>query len=71
MRLLKLHRKKIRIVFLVIFAIVLLLTVRLAYVAVFDSKELELAAKSLHERERDIKAARGNIVSRDNVIFGR
>lgn len=69
MRLLKLHRKKIRIVFLVIFAIVLLLAGRLIYIAVFDSKELELAAKALHERERDIKAARGNIVSRDNVVL--
>ena len=69
MRLLKLHRKKIRIIFLVIFAIVLLLAGRLAYIAVFDSKELELAAKALHERERDIKAARGKIVSRDNAIL--
>ena len=69
MRLLKIHRKKIRIIFLVIFAIVLLLTGRLVYIAVFDSKELELAAKALHERERDIKAPRGKIVSRDNVVL--
>lgn len=69
MRLLKLHRKKIRILFLVVFAIVILLTGRLTYVAVFNSKELEIAAKSLHERERDIKAARGRIVSRDNMVL--
>lgn len=69
MRLLKTHRKKIRIVFLVIFAIVLLLTGRLAFIAVFDSKQLEMAAKALHERERDVKAARGEIISRDNVVL--
>ena len=69
MRLLKIHRKKIRIIFLVIFAIVLLLTGRLVYVAVFNSEQLELAAKSLHERERDIKAARGKIISRDSEVL--
>lgn len=69
MRLLKIHRKKIRITFLVIFAIVILLLVRLVYVSVFNSEQLSLAAKALHERERAIKAERGQIISSDGVIL--
>lgn len=69
MKILKQHRKKIRVCTLVIFAIVLLLTGRLAYVALFDSEQLSIAAKALHERERTIKASRGRIISRDGTVL--
>lgn len=69
MKTLKLHRKKIRACALIIFAIVILLTGRLTYVAVFDSEQLSIAAKALHERERAIKAQRGRIISSDGTIL--
>ena len=69
MKLLRVHRKKIRVCSLIIFAIVLLLMIRLTYVAVFDSEQLSKSAKALHERERDIKASRGKIISRDGSIL--
>lgn len=69
MKILRVHRKKIRVCSLVIFAIVLLLVVRLTYVAVFDSEQLSKSAKALHERERDIKASRGKIIGRDGTVL--
>ena len=69
MRTLKTHRNKIRICFIIIFLSMLALIGRLSYLAMFDSKILSLAAKSLHERERDIKAERGKIITRDNTII--
>lgn len=69
MKLLRIHRKKIRVCTLIIFAIVLLLMVRLTYVAVFDSEQLSKSAKALHERERDIKASRGKIIGRDGTVL--
>lgn len=69
MKTLKLHRKKIRVCALIIFAIVLLLMIRLTYVAIFDSEQLSIAAKALHERERDVKAPRGRIISSDGTIL--
>lgn len=69
MRLLKLHRTKIRRCFIVIMLGMIGLIGRLAYLSMFDSEELSLAAKSLHERERAIKAERGRIVSRDGTVL--
>ena len=69
MKLFRKHRKKIRVYTLVVFAIVLLLTGRLVYIAVFDSEQLARSAKALHERERDIKASRGKLISRDGNVL--
>ena len=69
MRTFRQHRKKIRACTLIIFAIVIFLTGRLTYVAIFNSKQLSAAAKALHERERTIKAARGRIISRDGTVL--
>ncbi len=69
MRLLKLHRTKIRRCFIVIMLGMAGLIVRLAYLSMFDSEELSLAAKSLHERERAIKAERGRIISSDGTVL--
>ena len=57
------NRRKILIVFL--FAVFMLvgLIVRLAYLMIFEAEYYQERAEQLHERERSIKAARGEIDS--------
>ena len=69
MRLLKTHRVKIRSVVLIVMLGMITLVGRLCYLSMFDSKELSLAAKALHERERAIKAERGRIITRDGTVI--
>ena len=69
MRLLKLHRVRIRRCFVLIFVAMIGLMVRLCWLTLFDSKELSYAAKALHERERAIKAQRGRIISSDKTVL--
>lgn len=63
------HRKKIKITAFAALTILSLLIVRVAYIAVFRSKELSAAAQAVHERERKIKAARGRIISSDGTVL--
>ena len=53
------NKKKIFIVFICAFLIILFLIGRLVYLMVFDAEYYQKKAEELHERERDIKAARG------------
>lgn len=59
------NRKKIVIVFFSIMAVMLGLAGRLVYLMVFCSEHYSGMARELHERERDIKAARGKILDRN------
>lgn len=63
------NRKKI----MVVFAATLILTVgllfRLAYLMIFDASEYQRRAQQLHEREREIKAARGEIIDTNGVVL--
>lgn len=45
------------------------LTGRLVYLMVFDAEYYQEKAKSLHEREREIKAARGEIIDRNGTVL--
>lgn len=63
------NRKKIFIVFLVAFFVLLGLIVRLVYLMVFDAEYYQKRAEDLHEREREIKAARGEIVDINGVVL--
>ena len=63
------HRKKILFVFFIAFLVLLGLVVRLGYLMIFDAEYYQQKAKNLHERERSIKAARGEIVDRNGVIL--
>ena len=54
------NKKKIFIVFIAAFLIILFLIGRLVYLMVFDAEYYQKKAEELHERERDIKAARRN-----------
>ena len=42
---------------------------RLVYLMVFDAEYYQEKAKSLHEREREIKAARGEIIDRNGTVL--
>ena len=63
------HKKKILVVFLAAFILILYLIGRLVYLMVFDAKYYQQKAEDLHERERDIKAARGEIIDRNGIVL--
>lgn len=63
------NKKKILIVFGVAFVTILGLIGRLTYLMVFDAQYYQEKAEALHEREREIKAARGEIVDRNGVVL--
>lgn len=56
------HKKKILVVFLLCFLVLCFLIGRLAYLMLTRSEYYSGKAEQLHERERDIKAARGKII---------
>ncbi|MCU6685354.1 penicillin-binding transpeptidase domain-containing protein [Dorea acetigenes] len=63
------NKKKIFIVFIAAFLIILFLIGRLVYLMVFDAEYYQKKAEELHERERDIKAARGEIVDVNGTVL--
>ncbi len=63
------NRRKLIIIFSVVMAILLSLAVRLVYLMVFCSEYYGQKAEDLHERERDIKAARGKIVDATGTVL--
>lgn len=63
------HRKKIVLIFFVIAACMMFLAGRLVYLMVWGSVYYGTKAQDIHERERPIKAARGNIYDRNGVLL--
>ena len=63
------HRKKITLYALVVLVIFICLTGVLLNLMIFDSEKYIEKANELHERERDIKAARGKILDRNGVVI--
>lgn len=63
------NRKKAMIIFAVVFLVMVFLTGRLVYLMVFCSEYYGKKAEDLHERERDIKAARGKIIDATGVVL--
>lgn len=63
------HKNKILVVFLAAFILILYLIGRLVYLMVFDAEYYQQKAEDLHERERDIKAARGEIIDRNGTVL--
>ena len=63
------HKKKILVVFLAAFILILYLIGRLVYLMVFDAEYYQQKAEDLHGRERDIKAARGEIIDRNGTVL--
>ena len=63
------NRKKILVVFLAAVCMIVGLIVRLIFLMIYDAEYYQELAEELHEREREIKAARGEIVDRNGVIL--
>ena len=63
------HKKKICIVFGCALFMIMYLVGRLVYLMVFDAEYYQKKAEDLHERERNIKAARGEIIDRNGVVL--
>lgn len=63
------NRKKILIVFLAVSLVLLVLGGRLTYLMIFCSEYYGQKAEDLHERERDIKAARGKIIDATGTVL--
>jgi len=63
------NRRKIWLMFLAVFFVMMFLGGRLVYLMVFCSEYYGLKAEDLHERERDIKAARGRIIDATGKIL--
>lgn len=63
------NRKKILIVFVVALLVLLGLIGRLVYLMIFDAEYYQKKAEALHEREREIKAARGEIIDANGVVL--
>lgn len=63
------NRKKIVIVFFCIFLVGIILAGRLVYLMIFRSEYYSARAQELHERERDIKAARGKILDINGEVL--
>ncbi len=63
------NKKKMLVVFAAACIIVLGLIVRLVYLMIFDAEYYQKKAEALHEREREIKAARGEIVDRNGTVL--
>ena len=63
------NRRKIMIIFVAVLLLMVFLMGRLVYLMIFCSEYYGVRAENLHERERDIKAARGNIYHRNGVVL--
>lgn len=63
------NRKKVLVVFLVCACMLLGLAGRLVWLMVYRGEYYTEKAKQLHERERDIKAARGRILDVNGVVL--
>lgn len=63
------NRRKVLVVFSVAIIMLLGLIGRLAYLMIFEADYYQEKAEELHEREREIKAARGEIVDANGVVL--
>lgn len=63
------NRRKILIIFTAVMLVLMILVGRLVYLMVFCSEYYGQKAEDLHERERDIKAARGKIIDATGTVL--
>ena len=63
------NKKKVLVVFLAAVLLILALIGRLVHLMIFDAEYYQQMAEALHEREREIKAARGEIVDRNGTVL--
>ncbi len=65
------NKRKISFVFIIAFCMILGLLGRLVYLMIYEAEYYQEQAEDLHEREREIKAARGEIVDRNGVVLAQ
>ena len=63
------NKKKIMIVFFAAVIMIIALLGRMIFLMIFDAEYYQKRARELHERERKIKAARGEILDRNGVVL--
>lgn len=63
------NKRKIMIVFFVALLMILGLIGRMVYLMIFDAEYYQKKAEDLHEREREIKAARGEIIDATGTVL--
>ena len=63
------NKKKMLVVFLSALLMIFFLIARLVYLMIFDAAYYQQKAKTLHEREREIKTARGEIIDRNGKVL--
>ena len=63
------NKKKMLVVFLSALLMIFFLIARLVYLMIFDAAYYQQKAKTLHEREREIKAAKGEIIDRNGKVL--
>ena len=63
------HRKKMMVFLLMIVSVAILLLMRLVWFTICRGEHYAEAARELHERERNIKAARGRILDRNGIVL--
>lgn len=63
------NRKKMLVMFCIIFAAAMFLIGRLGYIMIGQGEYYSRRAQALHERERAIKAPRGRILDRNGVVL--
>ena len=63
------NRRKILIVFILAMIMLVGLIGRLSYLMIFEADYYQEKAEELHERERSIKAARGEIIDANGVVL--
>lgn len=62
-------RKKIVIYMGIVLVMATYITIRLIYIMIFNSDTYQASAQELHERKREIKAPRGEILDRNGVVI--
>ena len=63
------NKKKILVIFVIALVLLFALIGRLVYLMVFDAEYYQGLAEDLHEREREIKAARGEIIDANGTVL--
>ena len=63
------NKKKMLVAFLSALLMIFFLIARLVYLMIFDAAYYQQKAKTLHEREREIKAARGEVIDRNGKVL--
>lgn len=63
------NKRKVLVVFILALVLLIGLIGRLVYLMIFEAEYYQEKAEDLHEREREIKAARGEIIDANGVVL--